>query len=116
MWDVRSKEISQRITNAHQGTCFWVDVHGDTMATAGKDGLVKVFRHKPRRKSPAAENSGKIGQGRDEQVNGVMQNGHYEESNGPDSHAADEELQRQVEAEDTSQQLKPEDVKMEQEI
>jgi COMPASS component SWD3 len=29
----------------HKGVCFWVDVHGETMATAGQDGSVKVYRH-----------------------------------------------------------------------
>lgn len=25
--------------------CFWVDVHGETMVTAGQDGSIKVYRH-----------------------------------------------------------------------
>lgn len=47
MWDVKSKEILQRIEKAHQGVCFWVDVHGETgtMVSCGKDGRIVVFRH-----------------------------------------------------------------------
>lgn len=45
MWDVRSKAVVQRIKGAHKGVCFWVDVHGSTMVSAGQDGLIKVFRH-----------------------------------------------------------------------
>lgn len=48
MWDAKSKEILQRIEKAHQGVCFWVDVHGETgtMVSCGKDGRVVVFRHR----------------------------------------------------------------------
>jgi COMPASS component SWD3 len=44
LWDVKSKEVLQRV-EGHKGVCFWVDVHGDTMATAGQDNTVKVYRH-----------------------------------------------------------------------
>ncbi|KAM0329936.1 hypothetical protein ACHAQA_004103 [Verticillium albo-atrum] len=45
LWDVSSKEIVQRI-HAHPGlVCFWVDVRGDTMVTAGQDGSLRVFTH-----------------------------------------------------------------------
>ncbi|KAJ4394516.1 WD domain protein [Gnomoniopsis smithogilvyi] len=48
MWDVKSKEILQRIEKAHEGVCFWVDVHGETgtMVSCGKDGRIVVFRHR----------------------------------------------------------------------
>lgn len=48
MWDVKSKEILQRVEKAHQGVCFWVDVHGDTgtMVSCGNDGRIVVFRHR----------------------------------------------------------------------
>lgn len=44
LWDVKSKEVLQRV-HGHEGVCFWVDVHGETMVTAGQDGSVKVYRH-----------------------------------------------------------------------
>jgi COMPASS component SWD3 len=48
LWDVRSKGVIQQIKGAHKGVCFWVDVHGGNMVSAGQDGLIKVFRHRPR--------------------------------------------------------------------
>lgn len=51
LYDVESKAILQRIHAHDAGTvCFWVDVHGDTMVTAGQDGLIRVFRHKSKGK------------------------------------------------------------------
>ncbi|KAK4078534.1 uncharacterized protein Triagg1_2865 [Trichoderma aggressivum f. europaeum] len=44
LWDVKNKELLQRV-HGHEGVCFWVDVHGETMATAGQDGSVRVYRH-----------------------------------------------------------------------
>ncbi|KAM0287668.1 hypothetical protein ACHAQH_000197 [Verticillium albo-atrum] len=45
LWDVSSKEVVQRV-HAHPGlVCFWVDVRGDTMVTAGQDGSLRVFVH-----------------------------------------------------------------------
>lgn len=48
MWDVRTKEILQRIHGAHSGVCFWVDVHSasGTMVTCGYDKRIVVHRHK----------------------------------------------------------------------
>lgn len=48
MWDVNTKEIVQRVEGAHQGVCFWVDVHGDsgTMVSCGKDGRIVVHKHR----------------------------------------------------------------------
>jgi COMPASS component SWD3 len=46
LWDVKSKEIIQRVEgHKGKGVCFWVDVHGETMASAGQDGTVKVYRN-----------------------------------------------------------------------
>ncbi|KAK7417982.1 WD domain protein [Neonectria punicea] len=44
LWDVKSKAILQRI-EGHKGVCFWVDVHGETMASSGQDNTVRVYRH-----------------------------------------------------------------------
>lgn len=45
LWDVTSKEVLQRFS-AHPGkVCFWVDVRGDAMVTAGQDGSIRIFRH-----------------------------------------------------------------------
>ncbi|KAI3401650.1 hypothetical protein diail_9314 [Diaporthe ilicicola] len=48
MWDVRTKEVVQRIERAHAGVCFWVDVHSDsgTMVTCGYDRRIVVHRHR----------------------------------------------------------------------
>jgi COMPASS component SWD3 len=87
MWDVGSKAVVQRIAGAHTGVCFWVDVHGATMVSAGQDGIIKVFRHRPKGVAK--------GNGIPNGVNGV--NG-QENAATPDNAAADAELQRQVEA------------------
>ncbi|KAH7328917.1 WD40-repeat-containing domain protein [Stachybotrys elegans] len=44
LWNVKSKEVMQRV-QAHNEVCFWVDVHGEVMVTAGQDGTVRIFRH-----------------------------------------------------------------------
>lgn len=44
LWDVRSKNVLQRI-EGHESVCFWVDVHGDTMVSAGQDCSVRIYRH-----------------------------------------------------------------------
>ncbi|KAF4966774.1 hypothetical protein FSARC_5591 [Fusarium sarcochroum] len=44
MWDVVSKKVLQRV-EGHKGVCFWVDVHDETMVSAGQDNTVKVYRH-----------------------------------------------------------------------
>lgn len=48
MWDIKSKEVLQRIGSVHDGVCFWVDVHGETgtMVSCGQDGRIVVFRHR----------------------------------------------------------------------
>lgn len=58
LWDAKTKEILQRIEAAHEGVCFWVDVHGEsgTLVSCGQDGRIVVFRHRwP--EAPAAEGS-----------------------------------------------------------
>ncbi|KAG6032468.1 hypothetical protein E4U19_007455 [Claviceps sp. Clav32 group G5] len=45
LWDVRNKEVLQRVQTGHQGVCFWVDVNGETMASAGQDHCVRLYRH-----------------------------------------------------------------------
>ncbi|OAQ91003.1 WD repeat-containing protein [Purpureocillium lilacinum] len=45
LWDVKSKDILQRVPG-HKGICFWVDVHGETMVSAGQDNTVRVYRHR----------------------------------------------------------------------
>lgn len=48
LWDVKSKAILQRVPAAHDGVCFWVDVHGETgtMVSCGQDARIVVFRHR----------------------------------------------------------------------
>lgn len=57
MWDVRTKEIVQRIPRAHNGVCFWVDVHSasGTMVTCGYDKRIVVHRHKHLEPDPEPE-------------------------------------------------------------
>lgn len=43
-WDVKSKEILQQVPG-HKGVCFWVDIHKDTMVSAGQDNTIRVYRH-----------------------------------------------------------------------
>ncbi|KAL2165503.1 hypothetical protein VTH06DRAFT_803 [Thermothelomyces fergusii] len=92
MWDVKTKEVLQRIKAAHKGVCFWVDVHGGTMVSAGQDGSIKVFRHRPRR-------GGRVRQEDGDPNRYAAANGHPLDEEMPDAATADEELQRQVEAE-----------------
>lgn len=56
LWDVVTKEVVQRIpahkkdSSSHRGggkgatVCFWVDVHGDVMVSAGQDGRIRIFK------------------------------------------------------------------------
>ncbi|OHE93031.1 WD domain-containing protein [Colletotrichum orchidophilum] len=53
LWDVVTKEVVQRIPahkKDHRGggkgasVCFWVDVHGDVMVSAGQDGRIRIFK------------------------------------------------------------------------
>ncbi|KAK9769805.1 putative WD40-repeat-containing domain protein [Seiridium cardinale] len=68
LWDVKSKEIVQRIEKAHDGVCFWVDVNDETMVSCGQDGRIKVMRHQ----GPAVVVNGTNGAAIEpEQTNGV---------------------------------------------
>lgn len=114
LWDVKSKEIVQRIARAHKEICLWVDVHGDTMVSAGKDGVIRVFKNKVAKKTIGdgdAVNGAGTGTDTDTDLNGA--NKPAEESDTPDVHAADDELQRHMAAEDTSH-IKQEGVKVEE--
>lgn len=44
LWDVISKDVLQRV-DGHKSVCFWVDVHGETMVSAGQDNTVRIYRH-----------------------------------------------------------------------
>jgi COMPASS component SWD3 len=94
MWDVASKAVVQRIEGGHKGVCFWVDVHGGTMVSAGQDNSIKVFRHRPRGGHIKREN------GVSEGLDGV--NGRDGEDGTPDAAMADAELQRHIEADEES--------------
>jgi COMPASS component SWD3 len=106
MWNVKSKQIVQRIPHAHEGVCFWVDVKDEIMASAGRDGFINVFKNKRASKGNA--------------VNGVDRaasqdvNGHGEGSVTPYEGALDDELQRQIEAGASTPLVKQEDMKSEE--
>lgn len=55
LWDVKNKEVVQRIEAVHDGICFWVDVNGDTMVSAGQDGKIRVYQH---RRKPVLDSRG----------------------------------------------------------
>ncbi|KAB5580842.1 WD40-repeat-containing domain protein [Coniochaeta sp. 2T2.1] len=97
MWDVKSKEVVQRISRAHKGVCFWVDVNGELMASAGQDHIVNVFKNQP-------PSTGKVANG----INGVETNDYGEDSVTPYEGTADEELQRQIGADDATSAVKQE--------
>ncbi|KAK0618450.1 WD40-repeat-containing domain protein [Bombardia bombarda] len=99
LWDVDSKQVIQRIARAHKGGCFWVDVNGATMVSAGEDGVVRVYRNTTPRERYSME-------GGPSNLDGANElNGREEEEEGsttPYAVTADEELQRQVEADAAS--------------
>jgi COMPASS component SWD3 len=45
LWDVRTKEVVQRLSGGHKGVCYWVDVSGDVLVSAGQEGKIRVYRH-----------------------------------------------------------------------
>ncbi|KID90234.1 will die slowly [Metarhizium guizhouense ARSEF 977] len=45
LWNVKNKEILQRISTGHKGVCFWVDVNGEILASAGQDHTIRVYKH-----------------------------------------------------------------------
>lgn len=85
MWNVRTKEIVQRIPRAHDGVCFWVDVHSasGTMVTCGYDKRIVVHRHKQPEPEPEVEHS-----------KGV--NGAYPPGDEDDAAAVDPEMVREA--------------------
>jgi COMPASS component SWD3 len=64
LWDVRTKAVVQRV-RGHDGVCFWVDVHGDTMASGGQDRVVRVYRHRRPGERAAPGGQGRGSQQRD---------------------------------------------------
>lgn len=109
LWDVKSKAVVQRIEQAHRDVCLWVDVNGDTMVSAGKDGLIKVFKHQSGREKGLPHSNGVNGTANgDAGMNGTdKQVG----SDTPDDDAldVDAELQSQLQAENASPQVKAEE-------
>jgi COMPASS component SWD3 len=106
MWDVKSKEVVQRISGAHKGVCFWVDVHGDIMASAGQDRIINVFKNQSAHQIEAVDGIDEAG------MNGI--NGHGEDSVAHYEGAADDELQRDVENGASTPMVKQEDIKEEE--
>lgn len=86
MWDIRTKEIVQRIPRAHNGVCFWVDVHSasGTMVTCGYDKRIVVHRHKHLEPEPE-DDRGRAGR----DVNGAY-------PSGEDDAAADQIMEREA--------------------
>ena len=72
LWDVVTKEVVQRMPAHRQdrdgkgSVCFWVDVHGDNMVSAGQDGSIRIFRRVVANGSDAAA------------ADAVLTNGHAE--------------------------------------
>lgn len=64
LWDVISKTVLQRVQGHREGVCFWVDVHGETMVSAGQDHTIRVYRH-----------VGGAGKAAVEDTNGMLSNG-----------------------------------------
>ncbi len=79
LWDVTSKQIVQRISKAHNGVCFWVDIHGDTLVSAGQDCKIKVFKHKRAGRLPAAPNGIRKEEEEEKVEESGSNNGHKEE-------------------------------------
>ncbi len=81
LWDVTSKQIVQRISKAHNGVCFWVDIHGDTLVSAGQDCKIKVFKHKRADPLPVAPNGiREEEQEKEEEEAAGLTNGHTEDA------------------------------------
>lgn len=106
MWDVKSKQIVQRISGAHKGVCFWVDVNGDIMASAGQDRIISVFKNRLVRQDEAADVID------EPDTNGV--NGYGEDTAARYEGTADDELQRDIETGASTPLVKQEDIKEEE--
>lgn len=115
MWDVKSKQIVQRIEGGgrrsgggHEGVCFWVDVNGDTLVSAGQDGKIRVYRHRRRIEPTAAP-----------QANGVNGGDHTSQETGTPNGVAGKGDEIPVTAEDRDTEMRDAllgdtDVKVEQ--
>jgi COMPASS component SWD3 len=102
LWDVITKQIVQRIERAHKGVCFWVDVHGGTLVSAGQDGAIEVFGHAGAVSPGEGMRNGTAGD-----INGVNGHGGREGSVSPNMAAmVDDELQRQIEEDSGSPLLR----------
>lgn len=110
MWDVRSKEVLQRIEAAHRGVCFWVDVHGETgtMVSCGEDGRIVVYRHRYPVEEGEAEDA--VGRGGGGGGGGATVNGHHDHNGGDNGgqYPGDEEEVKAVD-EDVAMADVPED-------
>jgi len=99
LWDVTSKEVVQRLDAAHDGVCFWVDVHGDLMVSCGEDRTVRVYRNalpkRPTATAAAAAATAAAAEGTDE----------YPERNGDGAASGPDEMDVAL--------IKQEDIKME---
>ena len=89
MWDVRTKEVVQRIPRAHDGVCFWVDVHSasGTMVTCGYDKRIVVHRHRYLEPEPEDDTGRAAGA-----VNGAYPPGGDED----DAAAVDQDMAREA--------------------
>lgn len=90
LWNVKSKEILQRVSGVHDGVCFWVDVHGETgtMVSCGQDGRIVVFRH---RYSEVEEVSLKVNGNREPKDQGKEHNTRYPEEEEDEEEEEEEE-------------------------
>lgn len=94
LWDVRTKQVVQRIERAHKGVCFWVDVNDRTMVSAGQDATIKVYRGWGVPAEPELVNCANLAS------NSLNSHNHVDEkSELAGTAAADDELQRQIEEE-----------------
>lgn len=98
MWDVKSKEILQRIEGAHEGVCFWVDVHGETgtMVSCGQDGRIVVYRHRYPETPNEGDNGQTNGHAKDDEENRQRYPEESEER-APDTGDAEEMMMKVVE-------------------
>ena len=111
MWDVQSKEIVQRIPGAHDGVCFWVDIKGAVMASAGQDRVIKVFKNQLEQQPASGDDIEDI-----DEVDFIPVNGHGMDSLAPYGSAADDEPRRDGETSASTPLVKQEDMKEEEEL
>ncbi|KAH7035154.1 WD40-repeat-containing domain protein [Microdochium trichocladiopsis] len=88
LWDVKSKQVIQRIDRGHDGVCFWVDVNGDTLVSAGQDCKIRVYQHRRPETLLNGAEEGEEEEGQlhgEKHVNGVKQNGTGENTIGDET-------------------------------